>query len=530
MRTLLSSLDAKTFDVAVIGGGVVGASAAQHLASLGFNTVLVDKGDFASGTSSRSSRLLYSGLAYFSPDYELWRFAYRPRDLFGRIRMAKLAMKCRTELAATMPERVSRHTFFFPIFKDGKFPGWKVDLGYHALSLFGSARVPLNYRRLPAAEATAQFAMIGLMDRSRLDSVGVFDEYQYQWAERICLDTVLDAENCGATIRNYTRVVAIERLPGKRWRLTLEDMAEPGRTARIEAAALVNTAGPWADQVLEKTVGARPAKRHIVGIKGVNLLVKLPAYCRGLGFETISSIDEPFYCMPWGDHHFFGPTETIFEGDPDDVRVLPAETDFLLNEASKVFPSLGLTKADIVYSWSGVRPRTASTESSGVKSLTIHDMSSEGMPNALTVTGCPIMVHRHAGRSIAETLSRMTKPGALPRPLSYAAKLPPGWSDPLSPEALRHAAAHEHVETLVDLLFRRVPLGWSAGMGLAEARRAAETVADVLSWNEARVGREIEAYRLFVAEHFDPAVLRETQDEKREPALQEPPVDESTVQ
>jgi glycerol-3-phosphate dehydrogenase len=507
MRASLSALDGKSFDIAVIGGGVVGASAAQHIASRGYSTLLVDKGDFASGTSSRSSRLLYSGLAYFSPDYELWRFAYRPRDLFSRVRMARLAMKCRTQLASTMPERVSRHTFFFPVFKDGGFPGWKVDLGYRALGLFGSAEVPLNYRRLPAAQAAAQFGMIGLMDQSRLDSVGVFDEYQYKWAERICLDTVLDAENCGATIRNYTRVSAMERLAGDRWRVTLEDMAQPGTAARIEASALVNTAGPWADRVLEKAVGIKPVKRHLVGIKGINLVVKLPDPCRGHGFETISSIGQPFYCMPSGDHHFFGPTETIFEGDPDDVRVLPEEVDFILNEANIVFPGLGLTKADLAYSWAGVRPRTASTEPSGVRALTIHDMAGEGMPNAIAVTGCPIMLHRHAGRRIAETVARLAKPGGVPKPLSYATKLPPGGGDPLAPGALRYAAAHEHVETLVDLLFRRVPLGWSPGMGIAAARRAAETVADVLGWDDARIVREVEAYRHFTAEHFAPAAL-----------------------
>ncbi|WP_137389456.1 FAD-dependent oxidoreductase [Rhodoligotrophos defluvii] len=509
MRTPLTSLEGQTFDTAVIGGGAAGASAAQHLAAKGFRTLLIDKGDFASGTTSRSSRLLYCGLAYFSPDYALWRFAYRWGDLKNRIAMARLAMQCRTQLAVTMPERLSRHTFFFPVFRDGAFPAWKVDLGYRALSLFGSPQAPLGYHRLPGAKAAEQYGLVRLMDQRRLDSVGVFQEYQYKWAERICLDTVLDAERCGAAVRNYTRVAAIEPLADKRWRLTLEDTLAKGVTARIEANGLVNTAGPWADRVTAQVV-PHP-KPRLVGIKGVNVMVKLPDDCRGLGMETISSIGQPFYCMPWGDYHFFGPTETIFEDDPDAVRVLPEELSFILGEANRVFPSLKLTTEDVIYSWCGVRPRTTSDGDEGVKSVKIHDLAEEGMPNALALTGTPIMVHRHAGRKIAERMAGMLRPSGTPRPLSYGAKLPPANDAPgasIPVEALRHAAAHEHAATLTDLMFRRVMIGWNPGMGVSEARAAAEAVADVLGWDDARITAEVDAYLAFIAEHFAPAALR----------------------
>src|SRR5829696_3503840 len=122
MRLPLTDLDSRSFDVLVVGGGVAGASAAQNLTAAGYDVLLVDKGDFASGTSSRSSRLLYCGLAYLSPDYDLWRFAYRPRDLLQRLRMARLAMTCRSQLVETMPERLTRCTFFFPVMRGGDYP------------------------------------------------------------------------------------------------------------------------------------------------------------------------------------------------------------------------------------------------------------------------------------------------------------------------------------------------------------------------------------------------------------------------
>src|SRR3546814_5374995 len=104
-------LDGQSFDVVVIGGGATGASTVQNLAARGYKALLVEKGDFASGTSSRSSRLLYCGLAHLSPDHPLWRFVLKPGDLLRRVYMARLALKCRTQLVNTMPERRSEeHT------------------------------------------------------------------------------------------------------------------------------------------------------------------------------------------------------------------------------------------------------------------------------------------------------------------------------------------------------------------------------------------------------------------------------------
>ena len=514
-RTALPDLDERRFDVVVIGGGAAGSSAAQNLAARGYQTLLIDKGDFASGTSSRSSRLLYCGLAYLSPDYPLWTAVTHPRDIMRRLWMARLAMRCRTQLVESMPERLRPCTFVFPIFRDGAFPAWQVDLGYRILGLFGSTSAPLNYRRLTATEAAAQFGLVALLNQRRLDSVGVFTEYQYDWAERICIDTVLDAERLGAVVRNYTNVTAMRRRADDSWLVDLEDMRSPGMRAAVAAAMVVNTAGPWADRVNAMAVEA--PTRRLVGIKGVNVLVKLPDACQGLGMETISSIGQPYYVMPWGRYHFFGPTETVYDGDPDEVRVLPEEVDHILGEANRLFPSLSLSKRDIVYSWCGVRPRTASAEEEGVKALAIHDMACDGMPNVLTLTGTPIMLHRYAGAELAAQVARTLRPSGSPRPLSHAARLSPenqnspplDYDEPQTKIAdLRFAAANEHPQTLVDLLFRRVPIGWTAGMGIAAARRAAEAVADILGWDEARIDQEVSDYRRFVAAHFDPTVLK----------------------
>lgn len=515
MADRLAALDGTDYDVVVIGGGAAGASATQNLAARGFRTLLVDQGDFASGTSSRSSRLLYCGLSYLSPDYPLWRAVFHPREMWQRLRMVRLAMRCRDELARTSPERVTPFEFIFPVKRQSDYPRWKVALGYRVLGLFASAGIPLAYRH-EAMPKAAQSGLAAFMEPAGLAGVARFREYQYNWAERICMDAVMDAERLGARVENYTRVTGFRR-EGADWCLSLGAGTYAGhpqpasnRTAEVRAKFLVNTAGAWVDRLLAQGPGRHP--RHVIGEKGINLLVKLPDSCRGLGMETISSRKQPFYLMPWGDYHFFGPTQTVFEGPPEDVRVLPEEMDYVLAEANRIFPSFRLTRDDVLYSWAGVRPRTSDSSAEVMRVFTLHDLGREGLDNAIAVTGVPIMIHRHAGREIAAWIGARLTPTGQPGQLDPGARLLPVDDGPaiggVPVTSLRAAARDEHVHCLADLMFRRVNMGWQVDMGLPYARAVAEAVSDILGWNADRIAAEVAAYDDFVNTIFSPRSAR----------------------
>lgn len=503
-RAELTALEGRCFDVAVIGAGAVGCSVAQHLCARGYEVLLIDRGDVAGGTSGRSSRLLYCGLAYLSPDYPLWKFLLHPRDLLQRLRLARQAMRCRAELVQTMPERLRRLQFIFPITRNSGYPAWKVALGFRVLSLLGSRCVPLGYRRLSADDARARYVGAARLEAGGLAGVATFDEYQYAWAERIVMDTALDARRMGCILRSYTAVTDLHRA-GEGWDITLAERApEACGMARVRARHVINAAGPWADQ-LTRRAGNR-ARPRLTGMKGVNLIVKLPGDWKGLGLETISSLGQPFYMMPWGDHHFLGPTETVFEGDPDDVRVDVQDVAHILGEANRILPGLALGEDDIVYRWAGVRPHTAA-QGANAGELAIHDMAGDGLPGMLTVTGCPIMTHRHAGRSVAAMIAHRLPPSGSPRTLSYAATLMPEairTDSGLSAAEIRHAAAHEEVVTLADLVLRRLSAGWRPDMGLADLDRICAEAAPVLGWDERRQAAEKATYRAHVAENFQP--------------------------
>ena len=179
MRASLAHLDGRRFDAVVIGAGVNGASAAQHLAAAGYATLLVDKGDFCSGSSSRSSRLLHCGLRYLAPGGSMWDFARHPSRLKTALTMARQAMLSRRQFVQTSPERARALNFHFPIWRGGAYAGWQVELAMRLLAGLAPADVPLGRRRLTPSQAAQTPLVQWLRDFDRLESVAAFTEYQF---------------------------------------------------------------------------------------------------------------------------------------------------------------------------------------------------------------------------------------------------------------------------------------------------------------------------------------------------------------
>ncbi|HYQ55204.1 MAG TPA: FAD-dependent oxidoreductase [Pseudomonas sp.] len=472
-RTDLDMLDGQVFDVIVIGAGAVGCAAARQLAARNFRTLLVDRGDIGAGTSSRSSRMLYSGLGYLAARYPLWQIPLRPFDMWQRLRYTRQVMQCRAELVKEMPGHLTKHRFHYPFRKQDRYPAWLVDAGFRLVEALGSWKVPLSYRRQPVERAKGQSAMAAAFGGSVQD-VGMFEEYMYAWPERICVDTALDAQWRGATIRTYTRVTDLVRTDDA-WHVSLQEQApECTGTAKVRARMVVNAAGPWVDRV--PGAGGESSKR-VLGIKGVNVMVRLPSAFRGQGLEAFSSKGEPFYVFPWRDHHFIGPTESEYTEDPDLVRVEEKEIDYILNEANLLFPSLQLSRTDVLHTWCGVRP--TSTLDGQSTSLPVRLSSTPGKPDLLTLTGSTIMLHRHAARMIAKAVeSRLGKRGTAPQGMIK--------HNMLESNSVRDVILHEHVVRLSDLIRRRLPHGLDESMGRDQAEDLSKAMAEVLGWSESR--------------------------------------------
>ena len=513
MRTDLSDLDGQGFDVVIIGGGINGASSAQHLAASGYAVLLVDKGDFASGSSGRSTRMLHCGLRYFETPNPVRDFLFSPSRFRTALDMAKASMETRAELVTDSADRLAPFTLCFPIYKNGPYKSWHLDLGFRILGALGPKSVPLDYRRIPGPEARGLPLVDALADPEQLLSVATFREYMYDWPERFCIDAILDAERMGATVRNYTTARLVERDRMGLWQVGLTD-AEGA--ASVTAPVVLNLAGIWIDQVNRTEMPGPEPRRLILGTKGSHIVVQLPPAYRDYGIATVNSIGEPHYCLPsQGGYHHIGPTETVYEGDIEDIRVNRAELDFLLAETRNILPGLALDVADVVYSWAGVRPLTFDPAiPKGNRSREIHDLTTQGLPNVLAMTAGPIMSHRSAGRELTAAVKRLVppsgatqKPDYRPRLLPEDANAPPliEGDDSVRISHLGHVAETEHARELGDILFARTGLGYSHKLGDADIQRAAEAVSAHLGWDAAEIDRQVGAVKYRMKTLYQPA-------------------------
>ena len=481
----VSSLEGSAYDVLVVGAGAVGCATARELAGRGFKTLLVDRGDIGAGTSSRSSRMLYSGVGYLAPPFPLWQIPFRPFSVVKRFLYARNIMHCRAELFKDMPGRLTLHRFHYPFRKGDRYPHWLVEFGFRMMEALCSRGVPLSFRRLSPQRAASESKLVAALG-GPLSSVGVFDEYMYAWPERICVDTALDAERRGASILTYAKVTAIDRIGGE-WAIQLDDQSpDKGGSAAIRAKALVNAAGPWVDRVVG---GGAGVKKRVLGRKGVNVMVRLPDDWRGQGLEAFSSKGETFYVFPWGDFHFIGPTELVVTDDPDDVRVTEAEVDYILGEANLLFPELDLKLKDVLHAWCGVRPM--STLDGETVSLPVRAIHHPDMPGLITVTGSYIMMHRHAGRLAAKLVERHLGKRRAP---------PKGMLGADVGDDVASVVQREHVVRLVDLVRRRLAAGLNASLGRDQAEQLSHAAALAAGWSEER--------RLEELRHFEEETSR----------------------
>lgn len=476
MREPLELLDNAAFDVVIVGAGINGAAAAEALAARGYGVLIVDKGDFATGASSRSSRLLHCGLRYLAPGRSMLDFARHPGRLKVALRMARLAMEARAEFVSAFPDRVEPVRLHIPIYRGGRYKPWQIDLAFSILKRLGPAEPGLDYHRLSPSEARVLPLVGGLRDFDRLLGVACFREYQFRWPERIAVDAVLRAEAHGAVARNYTKARLLER-DGQGWRIELTDMLSQSPPVAVTGRTTLITAGVWIDEAIGDA--SRSARRKVYGTKGCHIVVRLPPECRGLGIATFNSLGEPFYCIPWKDLHYFGPTETPYSGDLDRVHVTEEEQAFLLREANALLPGLRLADTDVLMTWAGVRPLTYDPAVPfGNRSRVLHDLAGDGLPDAFAMTAGPVMTHRSAGAEMADRVASRLGP-----PLTAART------------ARRAGSPAEHAQSLSDMLFRRTDRAWSGPIPDDELERLAGETAAALGWDEARTARETRAFR-----------------------------------
>jgi len=490
------------WDLLVVGGGITGAGILHEAARRGAKALLVDQGDFASGTSSRSSKLVHGGLRYLAE---------------GDVRLTWQAVRERERLLAELPGLVEPIGFLLASYEGDRLGRRLVRLGLRLYDLLGSG---VKHRALSAEE----LAMLA----PRLSLDGSTGGFWYRDAQtddaRLVLRVLFDAVALGASALNYARVEELVMRGGAAGGAVLRD-GESGRALRVEARAVVNATGAWADG-LRACVDGMPAIRPL---RGSHLL--FPAWrfpvAQAVTFRHPQT-RRPLFACPWEGLTLLGTTDLDHERPLGEAPVIAAaEAASMLEAARAAFPQLTLRASDAVSSFSGVRPVIGTGQRDPSKESRDHVIWSER--GLWTVTGGKLTTFRAIARQAVDALGLGPSPpeppagaaaqveprrlagryGAAARALVGGAR--EGELEPVPGTAtlwaeLRHAARAEAVVHLDDLLLRRVRLGLLLPEGGREhLPRVRGVCQGELGWSDERWATEEQRYRaLWHAQHRPP--------------------------
>jgi glycerol-3-phosphate dehydrogenase len=498
MRNAIETLDGEKFDVLVIGAGVSGANTVESLAVAGYKALIVDKGDFGSGATSKASKIAHCGLIYLAPIKSAWEYVADPRKLLRALRIAAPMMKARADLVRNVPHRMRGFDFYYPIYKETPYSPWQARLGFRMLAASGPKDVPLQQAMVKPSEVRSNPLLSKLRDFDKIKSFARFREYQFNWQERLCVDAVMRAERLGAKSRNYCEVTKATKDAAGTWHVELADRAGGNGKATVTAGAIVNAAGPWID-----TVNGRfdhPVQRCVRSTKGVHMMVRLPEDCGNIGVVTSNELQGMFQAIPWRDGlYYFGPTETEHDGPITDVVPTEHDINLLLESCRQMYPALNLTRKDVVFAWAGLRPLTYNGPTPSGRDRKLHDIGN-GLAKGFALTWGRLIDQRSTGALIAENIMKVLKPSSTPKQSAFVSPetvVSGSLTKGLTPEIvaeLKRAARSEQVLNLADLLLRRTNIGFSDLLKKDDVVAIAGHVAPDLGWDNARAAAEVDDY------------------------------------
>lgn len=528
-KSALAELSSQVFDVIVVGGGITGAGVALDAVTRGLRTALVERADFASGTSSKSSKLIHGGLRYLQQ---------------GDIRLVYEALRERKRLRRNAPHLVRVLPFMIPILTKDGLISRKISRALGSAlwmyDLTGGWRIGKLHRRLNKRNALSHFPT---MDSRRLASAYLYYDAEADDA-RLCVAVLRTAVDHGAVIANYSNVTAISRDENGLFELVINDTVS-GETRIARARSVVNAGGVWADDIRALDEGTHPDT--IRPAKGVHLTVSWDKVRNDIAVVIPVPKDRrSLFVIPWipnGDgtyrYTYVGTTDTDYAGSIDEPQCSSDDIDYVLT-ALNASVTTGITRDDVVAVWSGLRPlvkpsadarisgRTAdlsrrhsvTRSSSGVitvtggKLTTYREMAEDTVDLVMSTLGrrsrCKTRTLRiHGAQRISRTqtstptfdhlASRYGSDATIVGNLmshgdgSLAGPLVPGLPYVMA-EAV-YAVTHEMAHTLDDILSRRTRARLlDREASVRAAREVARTVAPFAQWDEQRIDREVRDY------------------------------------
>ena len=465
-------IPSQSIDVLIIGGGIVGAGIARDAALRGLRTQLVEQSDFASGTSSRSSRLLHGGLRYLAQ---------------GRIGLVRESSLEKMRLAHIAPHLCQPMPFVFPVWRNS---GWSLTLLKVGVKIYDILCGGRNLGKSSGMRPSNVLESIpGLRPTNLLGATRHFDALTQD--ARLVIDTLRSAAEAGAAVSNYARYVDGDRTPAG-WNCTIHDEVS-GQSVSILTRVVINAAGPWASRIPHSSIRLRLTK-------GVHLVI--PGDRLRLKEAVILTEGQRFlFVIPWGERTILGTTDTEYPGDPADVRTDNADMDYILEIVNGAFPDAKLTHDDVTATWAGVRPLIApriaavGAPSDISRSHEIHMAE----PGWIDVAGGKLTTYRLMAEQVVDLISRhlglrLPKSMTAKQPLvpgRFSGVLPPVFA----PEVVAECCQNEWAVHLDDVLLRRTSWHYYLSDPARIAATTAAWMASELGWTAEQTAAELARFQ-----------------------------------
>jgi len=519
-------------DLIIVGAGINGAAIARDAALRGLRVLAVDKSDIGGGTTSRSTRLIHGGLRYLE---------------HFEVPLVRESLHERNNLLRNAPHLVKPLHFLIPLYAEGSHRAGVIRLGMLAYEVLSAGDRRTDHHQMLSAPETLRLAP-GL-DPAGLRGGALYYDAQAVYPERLALENALSAREHGALLLTYNRVEGLE-MAGHTATLRLRNI-RTGQHRSARGAVVLNAAGPWADDVLHDVPGEH--QRLIGGTKGSHLIVRPFQGAPQVAVYTEAVDNRPYFIVPWAGNYLIGTTDERYDGDMDEVIATPGEIDYLIESTNQVMPAAGLTRDDVLWTYSGVRPLPYEPGVPEDKVTRQHVLRRDQRTrNLITVVGGKLTTHRSLAEQatdlVFETLGRRP-----PRCRTAEEPLPGGragdWArfadgfrascglpDDVAgrlldlygvralelldfageDERLRaripgtqalaaeipFAVRAEMATTLADICMRRSMLGVRGDLGLDAVDAVARLAKEFLGWDSAHAAADAQAYRGMVTHWY----------------------------
>ena len=335
-------IESRNFDLIVIGAGINGSGIAREAAMRGLNVLMLDKGDLSSGTTQWATRLIHGGLRYL----EHYEFALVRESLRDREAMLHIA-----------PHLVRPLGFLVPIYDRSARGPLMIRLG---MTLYDTLSFDKSMDRHKMFSRDRTHEREPGLNTEGLKAAAFYYDAQVEYAERVAVENAISARNNGATVITYANVDRLIMDGNTVTGVEFTDVLDGG-THKAYAPITVNVAGPWVDEILaelQKPGTGEESGRFMGGTKGSHLIVDpFPGAPKGEALYIEARKDgRPYFIVPWNGRYLIGTTDLRYDGDLDYVSATEDEIQYLLEETNYVIPEANLSREDVLFTYSGVRP------------------------------------------------------------------------------------------------------------------------------------------------------------------------------